>query len=388
MSTLLNDTNGLGGSKDRGMRMHASIRDRLHKGISMQTFGKRKRSTYRSFALFVFLAGVGTLIMYSCAFQDLTLNTGKGAVVKKEVQKPTIFQSDDYVIYQLEGGETSFTLAERFLGDVKKSWVIEDANRGIPFERDQVIVIPLKEVNKGGLTVDGYQVVPILCYHRFAEKCKSSLCIPTHIFDQQMKYLKDNHYRVITLSDLLDFLKYRHSLPKRSVVITIDDGYGSAYNIAYPILKKYGFLATLLIYTDYVGVSRSAITWDQLREMKADAFEVGSQTISHADLTKRSEGEDNKAYIARVKRELLVSKQIIDKRLNQDTIYLAFPYGHYNQRILNICDQVGYEMAFSVKRGGNPFFSDPLTLKRDPIVKKDMETFITRLTSFEKFPLQ
>jgi len=389
MSTLLNDSNGLGGSQDRGMRMHASIRDRLHKGISMQMFGNRTRSTYRSFALVIFLTGVSTfLFVPSCAFRDFVMKADKGAVVKKEVQKPIVFQSDDYVICRLEGGETAFSLAERFLGDAKKSWVIEDANEGITFERNQVIVIPLKEVNKGGLSVDGYQVVPILCYHRFAEKCKSSLCIPTHIFDQQMKYLKDNNYRVITLSDLRDFLKYRHSLPKRSVVITIDDGYRSAYDIAYPILKKYGFRATVLIYTDYVGISRSAVTWDQLREMKADGFEVGSQTISHADLTKRSEEEDDKAYIAKVKTELLVSKQIIDKRLNQDTIYLAFPYGHYNQRILNICDQVGYEMAFSVKRGGNPFFSDPLTLKRDPIVKKDMETFITRLTSFKKFPLQ
>ncbi len=368
--------------------MHASITYRLDKRISMQMFGKRRRSPYRSLALMIFLAWVGTLLMHSCAFQDFALNTGKGAVVKKEVREPTVFQSEDYAICRLEGGETSFSLAERFLGDAKKSWVIEDANRGIPFERSQVIVIPLKEVNKGGLTVDGYRVVPILCYHRFAENCKSPQCMPTHIFDQQMKYLKDNNYRVVTLEEVLGFLNYRHPLPRRSVVITIDDGYRSGYNITYPILKKYGFTATLLIYTDYVGISKSAITWDQLREMKADGFEVGSQTVSHADLTKRRVGEDDKAYIARVKRELLVSKRIIDKKLNQDTIYLAFPYGRYNQRILNICDQVGYEMAFSVKRGGNPFFSDPLTLGRDPIIKKDMETFITRLTSFKKFPLQ
>jgi peptidoglycan/xylan/chitin deacetylase (PgdA/CDA1 family) len=347
------------------MRMHASITYRLDKRISMQMFGKRRRSPYRSLALMIFLAWVGTLLMHSCAFQDFALNTGKGAVVKKEVREPTIFQSEDYAICRLEGGETSFSLAERFLGDAKKSWVIEDANRGIPFERSQVIVIPLKEVNN-----------------------KSPQCMPTHIFDQQMKYLKDNNYRVVTLEEVFGFLNYRHPLPRRSVVITIDDGYRSGYNIAYPILKKYGFTAILLIYTDYVGISKSAITWDQLREMKADGFEVGSQTISHADLTKRKVGEDDKAYTARVKRELLVSKQIIDKKLNQDTIYLAFPYGRYNQRILNICDQVGYEMAFSVKRGGNPFFSDPLILKRDPITKKDMETFITRVTSFKKFPLQ
>jgi peptidoglycan/xylan/chitin deacetylase (PgdA/CDA1 family) len=368
--------------------MHASITYRLDKRISMQMFGKRRRSPYRSLALMIFLAWVGTLLMHSCAFQDFALNTGKGAVVKKKLQEPTVFQSEDYAIYRLEGGETSFSLAERFLGDAKKSWMIEDANRGIPFERSQVIVIPLKEVNKGGLTVDGYQVVPILCYHRFAENCKSPQCMPTHIFDQQMKYLKDNNYRVVTLEEVLGFLNYRHPLPKRSVVITIDDGYRSGYDIAYPILKKYGFTATLFIYTDYVGISRSAITWDQLRDLKAQGFEVGSHTVSHCDLTRKRDGEDDQTYMARIKKELLVSKQIIDKELDQDTIYFAYPYSNYNQRILHLSHQVGYKIGLSVKRGGNPFFSDPLTLKRDPIIKRDMETFITRVTSFKKFPLQ
>jgi peptidoglycan/xylan/chitin deacetylase (PgdA/CDA1 family) len=364
--------------------------DRPYKLISIQVLVKRRPSIHKLFALVISLAAVITfLLVPSCAFQDFTLKAdNKGAVVRGEPGEPIIFRSDDYIIYRLEGGETAFSLAERFLGDAKRSWVIEDANKGIAFERNQIIVIPLKQENKGGLTVDGYQVVPILCYHRFAEKCKSSQCMPTHIFDQQMKYLKDNNYRVITLGELLGFLNYRHSLPKRSVVVTIDDGYGSAYSIAYPILKKYGFTATLFIYTDYVGVSGSAVTWDQLREMKAGGFEVGSHTVSHCDLTKKKNGEDDQAYMARIKRELHVSKQIIDKELDQDTIYIAYPYSNYNQRVLHLSDQAGYKIGLSVKRGANPFFSDPLALKRDPIVKRDMETFITRLTSFKKFPLQ
>jgi peptidoglycan/xylan/chitin deacetylase (PgdA/CDA1 family) len=299
-----------------------------------------------------------------------------------------IFGSEEYIIYRLQGYETPVTLAKRFLGDTKHSWVIEEANKGTLFKKGQMIIIPLKEQNKGGLRPDGYQAVPILCYHFFAETCKTSSCMPTRIFDQQMRYLKDNNYKVITLSQLLDFLDYRNALPKRSVVITLDDGYRSAYDIAYPILKKYGFTATLLIYTDFVGKSKSAITWDQLREMKANGFEVGSQTVSHGDLTKKEAGEDDKAYIERIKRELLVSKKIIDKELKQNTIYLAFPYGRYDQRIVNICDLVGYKMAFTVKRGGNPFFADPLNLKRDAILKRDMESFINKLKTFYEFTLK
>ena len=83
-----------------------------------------------------------------------------------------------------------------------------------------------------------------------------------------------------------------------------------------------------------------------------------------------------------------MSKQIIDKKLEQDTIYLSFPYGNYNQKVLRICDQMGYKMAVSVKRGGNPFFADPLFLKRDQVLKRDMETFITVLKTFHEFSLR
>jgi peptidoglycan/xylan/chitin deacetylase (PgdA/CDA1 family) len=335
-----------------------------------------------------FVFGVGLLFQSSCATLGVAPKTTEPAVSEEKPITPMIFESEEYIIYRLQGDETPVTLAKKFLGDTKHSWVIEEANEGTLFEKGQMIVIPLKEQNKGGLRADGYQAVPILCYHCFAETCKSSTCMPIRIFDKQMRYLKHNNYKVITLSELLDFLNYRYALPKRSVVITLDDGYRSAYDIAYPILKKYGFTATLLIYTDFVGISKSAITWDQLREMKADGFEVGSQTISHCDLTKKEAEEDDKAYIERVKRELLVSKQIIDRELKQNTIYLAFPYGRCDQRIVNMCDLVGYKMAFSVKRGGNPFFADPLNLKRDTILKRDMESFISTLETFYEFSLE
>ena len=335
-----------------------------------------------------FVIGAGLLFQSSCATLDVAPKEPETVVSEEKPLKPMVFTSEEYVVCRLEGGETSVTLAERYLGDTEKSWVIEDANEGIPFEKDQMIVIPLKEENKGGLSVDGYQVVPILCYHHFAENCKFPLCAPTSIFDEQMRYLKDNNYRVISLNELLDFLNYRHSIPKRSVLITIDDGYRSAYNIAYPILKKYGFTATLFIYTNFVGVSKNAITWDQLREMKADGFEIESHTISHCDLTKKMEGEGTKSYMERVKKELLVSKQLIDEKLEQDTIGLAFPYGHYNQSILNMCDEVGYKLSLSVKRGGNPFFTDPLTVKRNQVIEKDMESFTTNLKTFYQLSLK
>ncbi len=303
-------------------------------------------------------------------------------------RKSMLFRSEEYVIYKLKKRKTPAMLAEIFLGDKKRSWVIEDANENATFKKGEVIVIPLKDKNKGGLTDDGFQVVPILSYHNFADNCSSSLCQPGHIFDQQMKYLKDNGYRVITLAELNEFLEYRNSIPKKSVVISIDDGYRSVYNIAWPILKKYDFGATFFIYTDFVGVSKNAITWDQLREMKENGFEIGAHTISHCDLTRQNKGEDTQAYMSRIEKELSMSKQIIDKKLNQNTVFLAFPYGRYNQGVLDMCKRLGYTIAVSVKRGSNPFFADPLTLRRNQILKRDIKSFISNLKTFSKLSLE
>jgi peptidoglycan/xylan/chitin deacetylase (PgdA/CDA1 family) len=338
-------------------------------------------------SILLLLIGGGFFVLSACVTAWPTSGTSSPSVSEKP-PKGEVFRSDEYVVYVMAGGETPESLARSFLGDAKKSWIIEDANKGVSFRRGNTVVIPLKEENKGGLTARGYQTVPVLTYHHFGGDCTSPYCMPTAVFDQQMTFLKENGYRVVTLRKLRDFVQYRHAIPKKSVVIAIDDGNRSAYEIAYPMLKKYGYTATLFIYTDFVGVSKGAITWEQLREMKAAGFEVGSHTKSHSDLTKQREGESNAAYMARVKSELLFSKRLIDEKLKQDTIYLAFPYGRYNERVLAISEQVGYKLGFSVRRGGNPFFADPLRLKRDQILKREMGTFAKRLKTFYEFSLK
>ncbi len=298
---------------------------------------------------------------------------------------PDMYQSDKYIIYRLQKKDTVAELAERFLGDKQRFWVIEDANREADFRKGEVIVIPLQQENIGGVEADGYQVVPILNYHHFASECDPPLCMSASAFDLQMKYLKENGYRSISMKELLTFLNYQSPLPRRSVVISIDDGYKSVYDIAVPVLTKYGFTATLFIYTDFVGASRNAMSWDQLRELKEAGFEVGSHTLSHADLTLQFEGEDDDTYISRIERELIVSKEIIDKELAQNTQSLAFPFGRYDARTLTISERAGYQIAASVKSGSNPFFADPLALRRNQILTDDLNTFISRVKSFEKF---
>ncbi len=328
--------------------------------------------------LFCMMWGILSLVSYSCAPTE-TVAPSPDA---------NLFRSEDYIVYMLQNNETPAELAETFLGERNKSWVIEEANPRTRFDNGNAIVIPLKDRNRGGLSSTGIQSIPILTYHRFAENCSSPMCMPKTTFNLQMKYLKENGYHVITAEELLAFLEYRQGLPQKSVLITLDDGYRSVYNIAYPILKEYGFTATLFIYTSFVGASKMAITWNQLKEMQSQGFTIGSHTIYHSDLTKPKEGETEPEFMARIKEELYGSKKIIDKKLEQDTYIIAYPFGYYDPISIQTAKRAGYKMAMSVKRGGNPFFANPMALRRDQILERDMQTFISRLKTFNHLSLK
>jgi peptidoglycan/xylan/chitin deacetylase (PgdA/CDA1 family) len=331
----------------------------------------------RTFICF-FLFGVGSLTVSACATTKTTALP----------EQPHLFRSDEYVVYQLEKSQSAAELATRFLGGPQDAWIIEEANPDIRFRRGSAVVIPLKVPNKGGLSADGFQTIPILTYHRFADSCSAPLCMPRQDFERQMRYLKENGYHVITAEDFLSFLEYRRRLPHKSVLITMDDGYRSVYNIAYPILNKYGFKATLFVYTSFVGASKMAITWNQLKEMKANGFTIGSHTINHTDLTQPKEDETESEHLARIKKELYGSKKIIDQKLNQETYFLAYPYGYYDQRSIQMAKQAGYKIGVSVKRGANPFYANPLALRRDQILENDLQIFISRLKTFNPLILK
>ena len=296
------------------------------------------------------------------------------------------YASQDYVIYKLQPGDTAASVAAKFFGDASKAWIVEDANKSISVGK--FAIVPLKLKNKGGITNDGLQTVPILCYHRFGDGCNSPLCVSAELFDHQMRYLRNHGYRVINPEQLLNFLSYRQALPKKAVMITIDDGYRSVYDVAYPILKKYGYTATLFVYTNYVGVSSKAITWQQLRELKSHGFTIGSHTIMHSDLTNRGGNESEAQYRQRLHKEVVDSKKIIDKALDQDTFIFSYPFGRVNLEALEMTRQAGYRLAVTVNRGGNPFFSNAFLLRRDMILKKDMATFRRRLKTFEFLSLR
>src|SRR5262249_25052028 len=186
---------------------------------------------------------------------------------------PEFFESDDFVVVLAKGGDTAESLARRYLGDPAKEWMIEDYNGTATFTQGREVVIPKRPWNPAGVEPRGYQLVPILCYHNLGPQTRGRLLMSASAFEEQMRYLKREGYHVITLKEFLAFASLRRQLPRKTVVLTFDDGWRSFKEYAYPILKELGFPATLFIYTDFIG-ARIALSWPELKELAQEGFDI------------------------------------------------------------------------------------------------------------------
>jgi peptidoglycan/xylan/chitin deacetylase (PgdA/CDA1 family) len=187
-------------------------------------------------------------------------------------------------------------------------------------------------------------------------------------FAQQMEYLKTNNYRVISLTELQGFLAASKPLPPRSVVITIDDGFRSAYDIAYPILKSYGFSATFFVYSDFVGGGR-ALSWAQINEMRnSGLIDIQSHSKTHTSFSlKTTETATSPVYSQRLTAEIDTPQGVFQRQLNTRVRQIAYPYGDSSRLAVQLLRDRGYALGLTVTRGGNASFADPLMLKRDMV---------------------
>jgi peptidoglycan/xylan/chitin deacetylase (PgdA/CDA1 family) len=300
---------------------------------------------------------------------------------------PEVFESQDYVVTFAKAGDTAETLAARFLGDGAKAWMVADYNGVSTFAAGQEVVIPRTPWNLSGVEPAGYQLVPVLVYHNIASQSRGRLVLGAKQFEDQMRYLKAEGYRVVSLGELLEYTSLKRQLPRKSVVLTFDDGWRSFKEFAYPLLKELGFPATLFIYTDFIG-ARSALTWAELRELAREGFDIHAHSKTHGDLRRRP-GEADDEYARRIQVELSQPLQLFQRNLGQSSQILAYPYGAQDDDVLKRVKDQGYVAAFTVRRQGNPSFVAPLTIHRSQIYSEmTLEDFAKNLNVFNQEPIK
>ena len=294
-----------------------------------------------------------------------------------------------FVAVTVKEGDTLSSLASQYLNDSSKDWMISEFNEVAVITPGQKLIIPLKYYERGGLTLKGHQTVPILSYHKFSESKADKMTVTASAFEEQMKLLKDKGYHVITLDQLFDFLDFKIQIPKKSVVITIDDGWRSAYDIAFPILKKYGYPATLFVYTALITGSRITLNWDLINEMAGQGIDLQCHTRTHRKLTAPAPKESFKEYFEAIEKELLDAAKTIKIQTNRDVHYLAYPFGDINHLGIALLKKHGYRGGLTVTRAGNAFFVNNYRVNRSMVFGEyNLQQFEKNLVTFTEESLK
>lgn len=194
--------------------------------------------------------------------------------------------------------------------------------------------------------------VPILAYHRFGPVESDGMTVTTPSFESQLKYLRENHFTVIRLRQLLDFqLGKKQPLPSRSVVLTVDDGHKSVYTNLLPLLKKYQVPVTLFLYPSALSNASYAMTWDQVREIKETGlFDLQSHTFWHPNFKNEKKRLKPSEYQSFVDTQLKKSKERLERELQVRVDVLAWPFGIYDDELMNKAMMAGYVAALSIDR--------------------------------------
>lgn len=196
--------------------------------------------------------------------------------------------------------------------------------------------------------------VPMLAYHKVGDTEEAYSVAPGD-FERQMAYLADKGYTAVTMADLVNHMTAGKPLPPRPVVITFDDGYADNYFTALPIMAKYGMRATVFVVTDFLG-ERPYMTWDELKALRAAGTEIGSHTLHHRALPDLPAGERL--------RDLAMSKEGLEWRLDAPVRFLAYPFGSYDADTIAALKAAGYRAAASTRLGLNNPGDDLYALKR------------------------
>jgi peptidoglycan/xylan/chitin deacetylase (PgdA/CDA1 family) len=193
--------------------------------------------------------------------------------------------------------------------------------------------------------------VLVLCYHAVSERFPAALSVTPGAFERQLDLLARAGYRGATFGDAV------RAESGRVAAVTFDDAYLSVLTLAKPMLDAHGWPATVYAPTDYLDAPERPLkwdgieqwhggeherellpmSWDQLGELAASGWEIGSHTRSHPHLTEIGDEQ--------LRDELVESKRVVEERLRRPCATIAYPYGDYDERVVAAARAAGYAAA-------------------------------------------
>ncbi len=207
--------------------------------------------------------------------------------------------------------------------------------------------------------IEDYGILSIM-YHRFEENKYPSTNIKLEDFKSQINLIEKYKYDFIS-HDQFESLINEKNLEKK-ILLTIDDGFSSFYENAWPILKEKKIPFIIFINTETVG-SRGYMNWSQIKEISQFNFvHIGNHSHSHEYLVDWSDDE--------IEKDLKTSIKLFKEKLNHETKFFAYPFGEYKKSYKEIVKKLGFEYAFGQHSGVMDKTKDKFELPRFPINEK------------------
>jgi len=200
---------------------------------------------------------------------------------------------------------------------------------------------------------DGVRVA-VLGYHDFSETDReTAMRIRTSKFRKQMEVIRQLNIPVISMADFIAWKNGEKDIPQKSILITMDDGWKSAYTDAYPVLKEFGFPFTIYLYKDYVDGGGKALTTPMIKEMMANGATIGSHSTTHPfpQTVKLNRKKGPEAYDKFLDKEMRESKRFLEEKFKAPATTFAYPGGYFTEEMLTKAEQVGYTHLFTVQPG-------------------------------------
>ena len=190
------------------------------------------------------------------------------------------------------------------------------------------------------ITGPGTLEIPILLYHHVdAGRSPGKLSVTPSQLELQVQALAAAGFQSITPADLRQAVLHGAPLPARPLIITFDDGHANTYVYAFPILEKHGFDAVIYMVANRLW-STGFLSAAQLTELTEAGWEVGSHSLSHADLTTRAGRE--------LRLEIFGSREQLEVSLGQEVTSFAYPFGAFSPKVADQVRAAGYQTAMGL----------------------------------------
>ena len=277
--------------------------------------------------------------------------------------------------------KTAVSLACAFVLVVLTAFVLPSALRGAADEtpRGGGTGTPENEKGEAENPPDAPVDVPILMYHSVCvnNKVDSEYYITPEKFEGDLKYLKDNGYAAVFISELADYAEGKGDLPERPVALTFDDGYYNWLTDVLELLEKYDMKATFNVVGAYAEKEETAehrspaysyLTWEEIAALRdSGRAEIGSHTWEMHSLDarrgcKKMTGESAAHYEQALTGDLSRFNQTLSERCGVTPVTFAYPYGEISKESVPVLRKLGFRAALTCDERVNKLVRDPTVL--------------------------